>query len=585
VTGDLDRGSGVEPRTFDAAGVGGPVSGVVLDSTAGLDPPAPGRGQWTVAVQGGDGAVTGRVAFEGSGSGAEVWQPFAASGAVPDHETAWVSGVPATEAPRWQPAGAVSARVELAPGERRELRFALAWDLPVVSFGSGRRYYRRHTRHTGRNGRNGGDLVVAALEHAVEWSEALDRWHAALLERRPDWLAAMLCNELYLLVDGFSVWTDGGPDGGAAADFFGVIETPEYPFYDTLDLWSYGSWPLALLWPELARNVGGHYAAALLRTDERSRRADDSGEAFAVARPGIAPHDLGSPHEDPVELVNAYTYRDPSRWKDLNAHFVLSAWRDARHDDSLLEAWFPAALAAMERLATFDRDGDGLIENDGWPDQTFDNIPMEGPGVYCGGLWLGALAATAAWAERIGQTEEAARWAELRSRAAAAFEEVLWTGTHYRLDTGPGGDAVFAEQLFGPWFAERTGLPPLLDRERFHRALTTVLETNAGPAGLQTVGGTAREALSQSAEVMVGINLSVANQLDLAGLGEEAAALRRRIHDGIYDDREMWFRTPAAWHPDRHEFRAILNLRPLVLWAGVSDGEAAAFRRMGEGNS
>ena len=58
--------------------------------------------------------------------------------------------------------------------------------------------------------------------------------------------------------------------------------------------------------------------------------------------------------------------------------------------------------AALDKLAEFDRDGDGLIENDNEPDQTFDMIPMSGPSAYCGGLWLAALGAGARMAELLG---------------------------------------------------------------------------------------------------------------------------------------------------------------------------------------
>ena len=36
-----------------------------------------------------------------------------------------------------------------------------------------------------------------------------------------------------------------------------------------------------------------------------------------------------------------------------------------------------------------------LIENSGWPDQTFDSWVMSGASAYCGGLYLAALAGMA----------------------------------------------------------------------------------------------------------------------------------------------------------------------------------------------
>jgi hypothetical protein len=47
----------------------------------------------------------------------------------------------------------------------------------------------------------------------------------------------------------------------------------------------------------------------------------------------------------------------------------------------------------MHRVAAYDRDNDGLIENDGFPDQTYDIWTVTGPSAYTGGLWVAALAA------------------------------------------------------------------------------------------------------------------------------------------------------------------------------------------------
>ena len=47
----------------------------------------------------------------------------------------------------------------------------------------------------------------------------------------------------------------------------------------------------------------------------------------------------------------------------------------------------------MERLDKFDRDGDGMIENDGFPDQTYDTWAATGVSAYSGGLYVAALSA------------------------------------------------------------------------------------------------------------------------------------------------------------------------------------------------
>lgn len=44
-----------------------------------------------------------------------------------------------------------------------------------------------------------------------------------------------------------------------------------------------------------------------------------------------------------------------------------------------LKAMYPACKTVIEKAMTWDKDGDGLIENNRCPDQTFDSWHMEGP--------------------------------------------------------------------------------------------------------------------------------------------------------------------------------------------------------------
>lgn len=50
----------------------------------------------------------------------------------------------------------------------------------------------------------------------------------------------------------------------------------------------------------------------------------------------------------------------------------------------------------MHYLKRFDKDFDGIPENSGAPDQTFDDWKLQGISAYCGGLWLAALEAAIA---------------------------------------------------------------------------------------------------------------------------------------------------------------------------------------------
>ena len=45
----------------------------------------------------------------------------------------------------------------------------------------------------------------------------------------------------------------------------------------------------------------------------------------------------------------------------------------------------------MKKSLEFDTDGDAMIENGGYADQTYDTWTATGTSAYCGGLWLAAL--------------------------------------------------------------------------------------------------------------------------------------------------------------------------------------------------
>ena len=71
---------------------------------------------------------------------------------------------------------------------------------------------------------------------------------------------------------------------------------------------------------------------------------------------------------------------------------MLQVYRDylLTGDTGFLQEAYPACRQALTALQEYDRDGDGLIENDGFPDQTYDIWTMKGPSAYSGGLWLAA---------------------------------------------------------------------------------------------------------------------------------------------------------------------------------------------------
>jgi non-lysosomal glucosylceramidase len=230
---------------------------------------------------------------------------------------------------------------------------------------------------------------------------------------------------------------------------------------------------------------------------------------------------------------------------------------------------------AMEHLARFDRDGDGLPEHEGIPDQTFDTWPMTGPSAYAGGLWISALEAASRMATEVGEPETAERYQAIAAKARASYVDRLWNGRYFRYDGsgGPVSDSIMADQLCGQWYADATGLPELAPDALVRTALATVVASNVrGFQGgeMGAVNGTRPDgsvdlSSEQSPEVWPGVVYALAAGLLHRGMDQEAWETARGAVQVTYR-RGYWFRTPEAWDAAGN-FRASVYMRPLSIWA------------------
>jgi len=565
-----DRAGGHRNVTFrgDAA------SGVMLhgpDAALG----APWSGTFAIAAAAAPGLrLSTRNRFDAD-DGADVWADFAADGCLDDVDD------PTSSRPGEAIGAALAASFVLEPGETRALAFSLAWDFPVVEFGSGRRWHRRYTRFFGTEGTAASAIAIEALTHRAEWQAAIDTWHAGVLQApgRPDWYRAALCNELYYLVDGGTFWADRDADGvpRAGSGPFGLLECFDYPFYNTLDVYFYASFALVHLWPDLAKRVIRDFVATVDVADPEVVPVWATGGKAVRKVAGALPHDVGGPLEDPFLTLNTYHLQDPNIWKDLNPKFVLLVWQAVTllGDEALVtEAW-PAVVRALRYVAGFDRDGDGLPEHDGVPDQTYDTWPMRGPSAYGGSLWLAALRAGIALGERAGDEATVSWLRETSGRAEAAFEARLWTGDGYRYDAGggPTSESIMADQLAGQWWADATGLGGIAPVAHVDTALRTTFERNVLGFGDGWMGavngtrpdGTVDESSEQSQEVWVGTTWALAAFMLGRGLLAEAWQTAEGA-ERVIERRGYRFRTPEAYDVDGN-FRASMYLRPLAIWA------------------
>ena len=240
---------------------------------------------------------------------------------------------------------------------------------------------------------------------------------------------------------------------------WGYLEAQEYTMYNTYDVHYYASWALVDLWPGLQLSLQLDFLEWSEREDREEVRELYGGcRHWRKAAPSV-PHDLGDPAEEPWVKVNSYTIHDVREWRDLNCKLVVMVWRDIcwlqkeEEADLLLSRALPVCERLMRAGLDWDQDRDGLIENSGKPDQTFDSWVMTGPSAYCGGLWLAALASMADMADLAGQQQHG--WRELLAVAQQAFTSKLWNGKFFSFDLGRSGGerggerVIMADQLAG----------------------------------------------------------------------------------------------------------------------------------------
>ncbi len=327
-----------------------------------------------------------------SGDGSEVWDCFAGNGSLPD-----IQDETAAE-PGEQIAGAICLRFTVRPGKTKKIPFLLAWDLPITEFAQGVTYYRRYTDFYGRNGKNVWSMIRTALKHSDTWRKKIQAWQAPILENPslPDWLKMSLFNELYLLTQGGTLWTAATENDPVGQ--FGVCECMDYRWYESLDVRLYGSFGLLMHWPKLEKAVMLAFARAIPTEDPKERVIGYNLSQAPRKIKNATPHDLGAPNEHPWERSNYTAYQDCNLWKDLGSDFVLLVYRDflllPDADEEFLGECWPSITAALDYLKEFDLDNDGIPENSGAPDQTFDDWRLQGISAYCGGLWIAALEAT-----------------------------------------------------------------------------------------------------------------------------------------------------------------------------------------------
>ncbi|KAK4433598.1 Non-lysosomal glucosylceramidase [Sesamum alatum] len=358
---------------------------------------------------------------------------------------------------------------------------------------------------------------------------------------------------------------------------FLYLEGIEYHMWNTYDVHFYSSFALLMLFPKLELNIQRDFAMAVMMHDPRKMKVMSDGTWVPRKALGAVPHDIGL--NDPWFEVNAYNFYDTDRWKDLNSKFVLQVYRDmvATGDKTFAKAVWPAVFIAIAYMDQFDKDGDGIIENEGFPDQTYDVWTVTGVSTYCGGLWVAALQAASAMAREIGD-DSSADYLWLKFEKAKAAYDKLWNGSYFNYDSSAAktSTSIQADQLAGQWYARACGLSPIADEEKVRSALEKIYDfnvmkikggTRGAVNGMQPNGEVDFSAL-QSREIWPGVTYSVAAAMIQEDMVDMAFKTAFGIYEAAWSEHGLGFsfQTPEGWTPEG-EYRSLCYMRPLAIWA------------------
>jgi non-lysosomal glucosylceramidase len=521
--------------------------------------------------------VSYRARFVTTGDGADIWADFAEDGRLENIDDARF-------AIKGEAIGAgLAITMEMSPGDIEEVSFSLGWDMPLVRTGLGTRYHRRYTQFYGVDGNASPTIARDALINYPSWESEIEAWQKPILDdpELPLWYKTALLNELYYIVDGGTLWAhpiEGGTRWRDYMGHFAYLEGQEYRMYNTYDVHFYASYALCMLWPKLELSLQRDIAQSVRTDYPELHRLLFSGKLCPRKKRGIVPHDIGAPGEDLWKKVNAYNMHDSSNWKDLNPKFVLQIYRDfiATNDKYFVAEVWDTVYEAIEHVKQFDRDGDGLIENDGIPDQTYDLWSATGASAYTGSLWLACLSAAAEMADLLGEDEQAKIYRVMYEKGKSAFEEKLWNGKYYYYDSSESHyrKSIMADQLAGQWYAKACNLAPITPPDRTRSALLTIFDNNVmrfqngemGAINGMLPDGRIDRTSMQSQEVWTGTTYALAASMLQEGLKQEAFHTAKGIYEMTYQKMGYWFQTPEAWNEDGN-YRSLAYMRPLAIWA------------------
>ncbi|KAF2076803.1 hypothetical protein CYY_001880 [Polysphondylium violaceum] len=525
---------------------------------------------------------------------ANLWYTFNKTGELENTDDSRPS------APKRPIGSAIAVKVTVPAGGSKTIVFSIAWDSPICRFQMGSGYYRRYTKFYGNAGNNSQKIAFDSIQNYKSWDTDISRWQNPILHdpTLPKFYKMALFNELYYFVDGGSVWTNGSVPEIAPSRYpikhllkpedtsdpnsvgrFAYLESLEYLMYNTYDVHFYSSFALISLWPLLEVSLQYDISDSTLIDYNLNWECIHSGSQIPRKAKCAVPHDLGNPGEDPWKRVNAYNIQDVSRWKDLPCKFILQVYRDylvVQDRNFLLQVYGVVEEVIRRSFEEFDKDKDGVIDNEGFPDQTYDTWSAIGCSAYSGGLWLASLKAASEMAKVLGFKEDQEVYDRIFENGSKSYNKKLWNGHYFNYDSSKSvhANSIMSDMLAGHWYLISCGLESYITFDQALSSLSIINEYNVKSYGKEICGavngmrpeGMVDTTCLQSAEVWIGTSFSLAATMLLHRMDKEAWDLVEGIVNSSYQKWGFQYQTPEAWDLNG-QYRAAAYMRPLSIWS------------------
>jgi len=332
--------------------------------------------------------------------------------------------------------GILVVQVTLQPGQTKKIPFVQILDFPEISLGE----YQSQKKYTSYfpEATRTQDLVTYCCENFYSILENINRdqneLHELLLNSdvykgKPHSaaeLTTMALNTLSFNADA-TVWDIN--------DKFLVRECSDYPFFNSLDVYFYGSFAMLWLLPQVDTNTMKNFRDAIMSSNDELRRFYVYLELPNAklphpkyegprARKGAVIHDLGSPFDPHPD---AYNWHNVAEWKDLAPKYILMLLRNYHFtkEISLLEECWDSVEASLKYLQDMIPEGHSIPLTNG-TDDTFDNLSSFGITLYCGSLWVAGLKAAAEIANILNIAGVVDTLKVQEDAALASFNQALW---------------------------------------------------------------------------------------------------------------------------------------------------------------